>query len=397
MTEPGRLLLVVDDDELIRHSTVAFLQDAGYRVHGEPNGASGLVWFRKHRPDLVLTDLRMPDMDGLTMLRKVKEIDPDAPVIVVSGLGMVDDVAEALRLGAADYFVKPIADFDVLTHSINRAVAVTDLQRENARYRAELETANRDLRDYVRVLERDQQAGHMVQSNLLPPTPVRYHNVSLAHKIIPSLYLSGDFIDYGLISNRYISFYLTDVSGHGASSAFVTVWLKQLIRRMIRERRIFKQGQEFEIDVAEWIEVINKELIRSNFGCHLTCFVGILDLQTRRMRYVLAGHLPLPVLLLNNKAEYLPGKGKPVGIFEDATWHVYETQLPENASLVVFSDGVLETLPEKDLLAQEQKLLQLLSGTGGQLALIDERLQLSNRQDMPDDIAVLTLNLGEVE
>lgn len=397
MTEPGRLLLVIDDDALVRQSAVAFLQDAGYRVHGEPNGACGLAWYRKHRPDLVLTDLRMPDMDGLTVLRKVKEIDPDAPVIVISGLGMVNDVAEALRLGAADYFVKPVTDLDVLTHSINRSLAVMDLQRENARYRSELEAANRELRDYVRVLERDQQAGHKVQSNLLPPSPVRYHNVSLAHKIIPSLYLSGDFIDYGLISNRYVSFYLTDVSGHGASSAFVTVWLKQLIRRMIRERRIFRQGQTFEVDVAEWIEVINKELLRSRFGCHLTCFVGILDLKTRCMRYVLAGHLPLPVLLLDDRAEYLPGKGKPVGIFEDATWHVYETVLPEKASLVMFSDGVLEILPEKGLIAQEQRLLNLLIGTEGRLASIEDRLQLSSLREVPDDIAILTLNLGEVE
>lgn len=397
MTKPSRQLLVIDDDAMVRQSIVVFLQDAGFRVHDEPSGAAGIDWFRQNRPDLVLTDLRMPDCDGLTILRMVKEIDNDIPVIVISGMGMVDDVAEALRLGAADYLVKPLVDLEVLTHSIRRSLEVLDLLRENARYRTELELANRELRDYVRVLERDQLAGHKVQSNLLPPTPVNYHNVQLAHRIIPSLYLSGDFIDYGMISNRYISFYLTDVSGHGASSAFVTVWLKQLTRRMIRERRIFKHGEEFEVDVADWVAVINKELIQSKFGCHLTCFVGILDIQSRCLRYVLAGHLPLPVLLCGDQASFLQGKGKPVGIFEDAHWQVYEATIPLGASLVVFSDGVLEILPAKDLITKEQCLLNLLEGSAGQMSVIADRLNLDHLQDAPDDIAILTLNLGEVK
>lgn len=395
MTEPSRKLLVIDDDAMVRMSLRAFLEEAGYNVHDEASGAAGIAWFKQHKPDLVLTDLRMPEMDGLTILQKVKEIDPELPVIVVSGLGMVDDVAAALRLGAADYLVKPVVDLDVLTHSIRRALEVLDLQRENARYRDQLEQANRELKDYVRVLERDQKAGHQVQSNLLPPSPVQYGNLTLSHRILPSLYLSGDFIDYGLINNRYVSFYLTDVSGHGASSAFVTVWLKQLVRRMIRERRIFQRGAEFEVDVSLWVEAINEELLHSKFGCHLTCFVGILDIQTRRIRYVLAGHLPLPVLVHNGQARFLEGKGKPVGIFDGATWTVYEDQLPEGASLVVFSDGILEILPPKDLIAKEQCLLDLLKHSSGQMQSVAEQLNLDGLQDAPDDIAVLTLNLGE--
>jgi sigma-B regulation protein RsbU (phosphoserine phosphatase) len=392
MTEAGRQLLVIDDDILVRQSIVAYLEDSGFRIHAESNGTDGIAWFRAHKPDLVLTDLRMPDLDGLALLRLVKEVDPDIPVIVISGMGMVADVAEALRLGAADYLIKPLVDMEVLTHSINKALAVLDLQRDNKRYRRKLEKANRDLREYVRVLERDQQAGRQVQINLLPPTPVRYGDITVAHKIVPSLYLSGDFIDYGLINDRYLSFYLTDISGHGASSAFVTVWLKQLVRRIIRERRIFHQQDAFQIDAAEWMSMINQELIRSKFGCHLTCFVGILDTHTRQMRYVLGGHLPLPVLVVDGEARFLEGKGKPVGIFKDATWEVYQATLPEKFSLMVFSDGVLEVLPAPDLIGKEQCLLDLMNNNTGDLASIWPSLGLDKLKDMPDDIAVLALN-----
>lgn len=395
MTLPSRQLLVIDDDPMVCESLVTFLQDAGFAVHQEASGKAGIEWFEQHSPDLVLTDLRMPQMDGLSILSKVKAIDPDVPVIVVSGMGMVDDVAAALRLGATDYLVKPLVDLDVLTHAVNRALKSLDLVRENARYRVELEQANLEMKEYVRVLERDQKAGHQVQKNLLPPTPMQFGNVTLAHRIIPYLYLSGDFIDYGLISKRYVSFYLTDVAGHGASSAFVTVWLKQLVRRMINERRIFQFDSEFGVDVAAWVSMVNEELMDAKFGCHLTCFTGILDLQTRKIRYVLAGHLPLPVLVHNGKARYLEGKGKPVGIFKGATWEVFEDELPEGASLAVFSDGILEVLPEQDLIAKEQCLLNLVSKTNGQLADIAKQFGLDELEDAPDDISVLTLSLGE--
>lgn len=396
MNEPSRRLLVIDDDILVRQSIVAYIGDSGYQVHDESNGRAGIEWFEQHRPDLVLTDLRMPDIDGLTILRRVKEIDPSTPVIVISGMGMVSDVAEALRLGAADYLVKPLVDMEVLTHSINKALEVLDLQRDNLRYRQELEHANSELREHVRVLERDQKAGRQVQSNLLPPSPMTFSDIQLAHKIVPSLFLSGDFVDYGLIGERYLCCYLTDVSGHGASSAFVTVWLKQLVRRLVREKRIFQEKEAFEIDLAEWLALINKELIRSNFGCHLTCFVGIIDIKTRQMRYVLGGHLPLPMMLTEQGVNFLPGKGKPVGIFEHAQWEVYEATLPSNAALVVFSDGVLEILPPKELIAKEQYLLNLLEDTGGDINRVCARLGLDDLVDAPDDIAIMTLNTGDL-
>lgn len=402
MTQSIRQLLVIDDDAVTRQIIVAFLEKSGFLVHEEPSGKSGIEWFKKHKPDLVLTDLRMPDIDGLAILSMVKDVDASIPVIVISGMGMVADVAEALRRGAADYLVKPLVDIDVLVHSINKAMEVLDLQRENTRYRQQLELANRDLQESVRILERDQLAGRQVQSNLLPVTPLQLGGALVSHKIIPSLYLSGDFVDYGLINERYISFYLTDVSGHGSAPAFVTVWLKQLVRRMVRERRIVHRDMgcsddSFFIDAAEWTSIINQEVIHSKFGCHLTCIVGILDLETRVISYVLGGHLPLPVVVGDGKAWFLEGKGKPLGMFPDAEWHVYKAEIPKNHSLVVFSDGILEILPPKDLIAKEQHLLELLKNTDGGMNEVCSVLGLDQLGSAPDDIAVLTLKLGKSE
>ena len=138
--------------------------------------------------------------------------------------------------------------------------------------------------------------------------------------------------------------------------------------------------------------MINQELLHSKFGCHLTCFVGILDTHTRQMRYVLGGHLPLPVLVANGKAQFLEGKGKPVGIFKDASWEVYHATLPDAFSLTVFSDGILEVLPPPDLIGKEECLLDLMKDGAGDVSALWARLGLDKLKDMPDDIAVLTLN-----
>lgn len=385
-------LLVIDDDNLVRQSIVAYLEDSGFEVVQASTGKEGLAWLADNHPSIVLTDLRMPDIDGLAILKYIKENRREIPVIVISGMGVVRDVIEALRLGAADYLVKPIMDMEVLVHSINRTLESLELRYENVAYRAELEKANRELKEYIRVLERDQKAGRRVQSKLLPKSPAKFDDLNVTFKLIPSLYLSGDFIDFGLLSNRYMAFYLTDVSGHGAASAFVTVWLKQLVRRFFSENHRRRSSYFFDQGLGELIALINNEVIQSGIGCHMTCFVGVIDLKTKEMRYVFGGHLPFPVLAVDDKCEYLVGKGKPVGIFEDAQWDVNNIQLPEKFSLIVFSDGILEILPPEDLIEKENYLLNTVKDNTDSVESILKAFGIDNLDSVPDDIAILKID-----
>lgn len=391
MSQPPHQILIIDDDSAVRQSISDYLEDSGFDVVAKECGAEALQWFSGHQPDVVLTDLRMPDIDGLSILKRVHQLSPRTPVIVISGIGVVKDVADALRLGAADYIVKPVVDMEVLVHSVNRALERAELIAQNESYRKELEHANRELKEYVRVLERDQKAGRRVQSRLLPEAPAQFGDIEIDYQLIPSLYLSGDFIDYGLISRRYLAFYLTDVSGHGAASAFVTVWLKQLVRQFFREKQMFVDTDSFEADAGRLLGLINKEVINSGVGCHMTCFVGVIDIQTHEMRYVFGGHLPFPVLITEQGCDYLVGKGKPVGIFPDATWEVYSCQLPEKFSLMVFSDGILEILPEQDLIEKEKTLLDIVKDNADSLESLIGSFGIKEMEMVPDDIAILKI------
>jgi two-component system, cell cycle sensor histidine kinase and response regulator CckA len=133
------VVLVIDDEKPIRDSICNYLEDGGYDVLGAGDGLEGLEIFERKNPDLVLLDLRMPEMDGLDALSMLRERSPDTPIIVVSGKGRVDDAIEALRLGAWDYLIKPIKDLSALRHSMDMALERAHLIQENRMYQEKLE------------------------------------------------------------------------------------------------------------------------------------------------------------------------------------------------------------------------------------------------------------------
>ncbi|WDY59614.1 two-component system response regulator RssB [Pseudomonas sp. PSKL.D1] len=389
MQKISATLLIIDDDDVVRASLAAYLEDSGFSVLQAGNGQQGLQVFEEHQPDLVICDLRMPQMGGLELIRQVSERAPQLPVIVVSGAGVMSDAVEALRLGAADYLIKPLEDLAVLEHSVRRALDRSRLVLENQRYRDKLEAANRELEASLHLLQEDQTAGRQVQMNMLPESPWVAGEYSFAHQIIPSLYLSGDFCDYFRVDERRIAFYLADVSGHGASSAFVTVLLKFMTTRLLFE---FKRTRNREFKPSEVLSHINRGLINCKLGKHVTMVGGVIDEDTGLLTYAVGGHLPLPVLYTPGQARYLEGRGLPVGLFDEATYQDLVMELPPQFSLTLMSDGILDLLPGDTLKDKEAALPDIVKAAGGSLDGLRQRFGLATLGEMPDDIALLVLS-----
>ena len=389
MQKTSATLLIIDDDDVVRASLAAYLEDSGFSVLQAGNGQQGLQVFEEHQPDLVICDLRMPQMGGLELIRQVSERAPQLPVIVVSGAGVMSDAVEALRLGAADYLIKPLEDLAVLEHSVRRALDRSRLVLENQRYRDKLEAANRELEASLHLLQEDQTAGRQVQMNMLPESPWAAGEFAFAHQIIPSLYLSGDFVDYFRVDERRIAFYLADVSGHGASSAFVTVLLKFMTTRLMFE---LKRSRMREFKPSEVLSHINRGLINSKLGKHVTMVGGVIDEESGLLTYAVGGHLPLPVLYTPDNARYLEGRGLPVGLFEEATYQDLVVELPPQFSLSLMSDGILDLLPGDTLKDKEAALPEIVKAAGGSLDGLRQRFGLATLGEMPDDIALLVLS-----
>ncbi|AFK67563.1 response regulator [Pseudomonas alloputida] len=389
MQKTSATLLIIDDDDVVRASLAAYLEDSGFSVLQASNGQQGLQVFEEHQPDLVICDLRMPQMGGLELIRQVSERAPQLPVIVVSGAGVMSDAVEALRLGAADYLIKPLEDLAVLEHSVRRALDRSRLVLENQRYRDKLEAANRELEASLHLLQEDQTAGRQVQMNMLPESPWVAGEFAFEHQIIPSLYLSGDFVDYFRVDERRIAFYLADVSGHGASSAFVTVLLKFMTTRLMFE---LKRSRMREFKPSEVLSHINRGLINSKLGKHVTMVGGVIDEESGLLTYAVGGHLPLPVLYTPEHCRYLEGRGLPVGLFDEATYQDLVVELPPQFSLSLMSDGILDLLPGDTLKDKEAALPEIVKAAGGSLDGLRQRFGLATLGEMPDDIALLVLS-----
>ncbi|HWN80849.1 MAG TPA: response regulator, partial [Candidatus Udaeobacter sp.] len=136
MSRPQPVVLIVDDDSGVRKALRGALTDEGYLVDELSDGADLLGRVEEAVPDLVLLDVLMPGLDGLTALAGLREHYPDLPVVMMSGSATIERAVQATKLGAADFLEKPLTP-DRLLVTVDRALAFRDLNRENAGLQAE--------------------------------------------------------------------------------------------------------------------------------------------------------------------------------------------------------------------------------------------------------------------
>ena len=383
-------LLIISDDPGLRSAMANCLEDEGYNALDCEGGLESLRLLERVHPDLVISDLGRDVACGKGQMSELLQHAGDVPVVAVSAVAVASDALEVLRLGAADYLIRPLDDPGMLEHAIRRVLEQSRLQHENRLYRERLEATNIELQTSLNLLQEDLTAGRQVQRKMLPEASWEAEGFRFEHSIIPSLYLSGDFVDYFRIDHRRIGFYLADVSGHGASSAFVTVLLKFMTTRLLYESR--RHGRMPEFLPSEVLSYINRGLINCNIGKHLTMLGGVIDQQANTLTYSVGGHLPLPVMYHDGEARYLQGKGMAVGLLEPVVFHDHRIELPQDFRLNLFSDGILELLPVSSLREKESLLLRLVAEAGGTLEGLSRIFGLAKLVDMPDDIAMLVLS-----
>jgi len=125
-------ILIIDDDTSLRRVLEYNLQEAGYQVSAAASGEEGLRLFAEEAPALVITDMKMPGMDGMQVLKSIKERSPETLVIVITAFGTVDVAVEAMKLGAYDYITKPF-NRDELRLTVGKALQFSGLATENRR------------------------------------------------------------------------------------------------------------------------------------------------------------------------------------------------------------------------------------------------------------------------
>ncbi|MBT3176701.1 MAG: response regulator [Desulfobacula sp.] len=142
-------ILIVDDEEIIVKLLSMSLRSDGYETVTAHSGEQGLEVFKSELPDIVVTDIKMPGMDGLELLKKIKEIDSEKEVIIVTGHGDIDSTITALQYGASDFINKPVRD-EALAIALERAKAKIAIREKLEEYTENLEIKIAEATEEIR-------------------------------------------------------------------------------------------------------------------------------------------------------------------------------------------------------------------------------------------------------
>jgi len=140
-------ILIAEDDEIVRDVMVRFLEDEGYAIIAAHDGVSAINLLRVEDIRLVLTDLRMPGADGMEVLRTAIQINPKAPVVILTAYGTLDTALEAMKEGAYDYVVKPFVMQQLLL-VVRNAYKMSSLMEENDELSRHLKELYRNFEEF---------------------------------------------------------------------------------------------------------------------------------------------------------------------------------------------------------------------------------------------------------
>ena len=413
MTNP-KTVLVVDDDESLRRVVEYNLGEEGYRVLTAQDGAAGLRGFQETSVDLVLTDVRMPDMDGLELLTRVKTMQPELPVIVLTAHGTINSAVEAMKLGAFDYLTKPF-NREQLKAAVRKALEVAALTTENRQLRqvvaerfsfASMIAGSRAMRAVTDTASRVAQGdttvlleGESGTGKELLAKAIHFHSprkrgpfVTINCGAIPEHLLESE-----LFGHRRGSFTgaVGDKKGKFEAADRGTIFLDEIgelppllqvkILRVLQEREIDKVGETRSIKVdVRVIAATNRDLEKmiadSTFRDDLYYRLAVVSIRVPPLRER-TDDIPFLVdHFLSKHADHLgrprPAVDKPVySAFNLYSWpgNIRELENVIERALVLDKDGVLglDDLPDR-LRVREQRVANL------RMELPDEGISLED-------------------
>ncbi|MGI9322093.1 MAG: PP2C family protein-serine/threonine phosphatase [Pseudomonadales bacterium] len=376
MTSQQILIISGADDA---YDILSDLAKEGFTAANISDPANAIESIRAAVPSLILlsiADTENSKISTMLLLSKIRGQFPQMKVVVVAS--DLDDptVPEHLAAGADDYLYYSGVQKELLPSVVARHLASPRLP--------EVETEG-DLETTLRTLEQDQQSGFRVQQAMMPNSPMSIRGLTFNHQLYPSMIMSGDFIDYFELFDGRAVFYIADVSGHGASSAFITVLLKSLSRRMLDNFNNFA-------DTAQVLCWINTELLQWQLEHHVTMFIGVIDQELGLLEYSNAAHFPGTILCHEEGASFLEVGGQPLGLYPAPQYQSHQLALPTSYAIVMFSDGVFEIMPQKSLEAKEKQLLSVVQDhCQDELDTLVDDLGVLTAAHIPDDIAVFTV------
>jgi sigma-B regulation protein RsbU (phosphoserine phosphatase) len=375
-------ILVVDDEPLNINILVELLKDK-YKMMAAKSGVQALKAARSsNKPDLILLDIMMPDMDGYEVCRQLKDDKntKDIPVIFVSAMSEELDETKGFDVGAIDYITKPISP-KILESRVHTHLALTQQALELKEAHALIQQQQQRMQDELNVA-RD------IQLSMVPTTFPQDEAVDVYATLKPAREIGGDFYDAFMLDNESLCLCVGDVSGKGAPAALFMAMTKTLI----------KSYASSDLSTASIMTRVNDELCEGNDeNLFVTVFLAILNIHTGELRFTNAGH-NYPYLIKEDKSLVTLNQkhGPIVAAMDGLVYKEDLINLDKFDTLFLYTDGVTEAMNNEEELYGEKRLENFLTEhnckdvkTSVDL-LMKDIYTYENSSDQTDDITVLS-------
>ena len=274
-------ILVVEDDSVFRQLITSFLCSLGATVEDAEDGQQGLVLFLEKDFDIVIADLSMPHLNGLTMLKQMNNLKPELISVVISANYVMTDVVEALRIGASDYLIKPLSNLHMISDAILAALDPTTSRKYQANnYYHEL-NLNLDKLRY------DESAAAELQGGLFPSNNRSKGSAYINYTIFKQQDLSRYFVDFAMVDKKHVICYMADLGEQTYQYAYLSALLKSTIDQQLKSARQHKS--QSIIDPYAMLSIVNERLVDSGEECQVGLVYMVVELTQLRACIAQAG------------------------------------------------------------------------------------------------------------
>ncbi len=380
-------ILVVDDEPdlevLLRQKFRRKTRSGQLSLIFAQNGVEALKQLEDHDDvDLVLSDINMPEMDGLTLLQQLGSLDYDLRAVMVTAYGDMKNIRTAMNRGAFDFVTKPI-DFDDLEATIDKTLEHLVIMREALRSRDELVALRQEL-----------GVAAQMQESILPTDFPRDPRFELHASMTPAREVGGDFYDFFRLEDERLGIVVADVSGKGVPAALF----------MMVSRTLMKGTAIGEGDPAACLTEVNQLLTESNEeSMFVTVFYSSFNPETGHVEYANAGHnLPYVVKPSGEVRQIDCPPGLVLGVLPEFDFPGGNLDLEPGDVLFFYTDGVNEAMDENGEEFGDERLTRVLAEAAGSSAadfsqrMVEAVHAHAGEAPQSDDITCMTLRyLGD--
>lgn len=358
-------VLIVDDDHVMRVLLKKHLRDWGYEVLEAENGLQAWNVLNSVEVFIVITDWVMPVMDGLELCRMIRDAHFSRYIFIImmTAKDSKSEFIEGMDAGADDFVSKPFSK-EELKVRLRAGERIVKLEQDLAERNRKLEDSNARLKEAYSVIKEDLEAAGRIQSSLLPESPIELSSVHFQWKFLPAAFVAGDILNYFILDDDHVGFYLLDVAGHGIPAALLSVALSRIISPADKKNTLLLTNDATSssmrpVSPADVMLELNRRFQADDENMqYFTMIYGVINSRNGLVTMAQAGH-PSPVLLrASGELEKIGSGGFPIGMWPEMEWEEMTVQLSANDRLLIYSDGVTECVNKEGLPYTERTLME---------------------------------------